>query len=73
MNRLVEELIAAELRAAVAATQELGADVIGFGELLRRKAPGLWQQVRPEWQRRYGELPVRVEARVRVKRTGLTR
>lgn len=73
MNRLVEELIAAELRAAVAVTQELGADIIGFGDLLRREAPQLWQELRADWPRRYAELPVEVEARVRVKRTGLIR
>lgn len=73
LEREAEQVIKREVEAAVAATKAAGSDPIGFGEVLRRSAPEVWQRVRGRWDETYPDLPVTVEARVEIKRTGMLR
>lgn len=52
--------------------RELGADVFGFGALIRRNHPKLWRELRDDWHGYFSRLPVQIHVDVRVQRTGLT-
>ncbi len=66
-------VVEAEIKAAITASKEAGADIIGFGEALRRANPTLWNRVVGDWSSRYRDLPVTVTVKVSIKRTGLLR
>jgi len=65
----VEQRMRAMLRLA---QQELEADVVGFGALVRRTNPQLWRQLRQDWHAYFRDLPVHINVEVKVRRTGLT-
>lgn len=73
LGRLVAAQVRKEAEAALAATKRAGADVVGFGETLRQRRPALWHSVMQEWDERYASLPVRVEVKVVMRRTGIIR
>ena len=65
----VEERMRAMLRLA---QEELEADVVGFGAIVRRRYPELWRELRRDWHAYYRDLPVYITVDVKVRRTGLT-
>ncbi|MDD4237622.1 MAG: Ger(x)C family spore germination protein [Desulfotomaculaceae bacterium] len=72
----IEEALAGaiqlEVEAALAkAQQEYGSDIFGFGPAVHRKYPGVWKEIKADWQETYHDLPVYVEIDTRIARTGL--
>jgi spore germination protein KC len=65
--RVIEE----EAAMAVARAQEMRADIFGFGEAVRRKYPRYWKQVEGNWREHFAVLPVEIQAKVRIRRTGM--
>lgn len=72
-EREAERRIKESVEAAIAATKEVGSDVIGFGEVMRTSATSVWKGVAKDWDETYPRLPVTVEVRVEIKRTGMLR
>lgn len=72
---LEEELsraIRGEVEAALARLQgEYRADAFGFGEAVHRKYPRAWRQIKGEWEGYFAALPVEVEVKTSIRRTGL--
>lgn len=51
--------------------RELRADAAGFGQMIARADPSLWEHLRPLWPELLPHLPVRIQVEARVRRTGL--
>lgn len=68
----VAKHIEGEIRAALAATQRLGADVFGFGVILHRQNPGEWERIKNRWPDLYRNLPVTINVKIKFVSTGLT-
>lgn len=74
---LVERKLSAELQRMlsemIAQTQkEFKADVIGFGSALHIQHPYAWKKLRSEWNDKYPEVPVKVNATMHLERIGRT-
>lgn len=73
MDEAVNRAIEGEVKAALDKAQTgLGADIFGFGEAIRRRLPGEWETLGPVWDQVFPHVPVEANARVKVKRVGLT-
>jgi spore germination protein KC len=72
----IEEALAGaiqtEVEAALAKAQhEYQSDIFGFGEVVHRKYPAIWKELKPDWAEIYRNLPVYLEIDARIRRTGL--
>ncbi|HHY95443.1 MAG TPA: hypothetical protein GX513_10620, partial [Firmicutes bacterium] len=72
LERALAEALGQDLTSALRYTQEMGADVFGFGWWLYRRQPLRWFAVREHWDRIYENLPVDVQVEVRVRAEGMT-
>lgn len=52
-------------------TQAMEADVFGFGEIINRKHPKLWKDMKEDWQYIYSDLTVKVKVEVKIRGTGM--
>lgn len=55
-------------------TQRAGADIFGFGELVRAKKPGYWNKhvrTKEKWQEMYKNVPVHVQTDFKIRRVGM--
>ncbi|MCE3200011.1 Ger(x)C family spore germination protein [Paenibacillus sonchi] len=50
--------------------KELRADVAGFGTKVKVNYPAYWDQVKDNWQDTFSEIPVNVQVKVQIERTG---
>lgn len=58
----------------IAKTQQLGADIFGFGELVRAKQPAYWDQnirTAERWQIMYKQIPIHVDVKIMIRRVGM--
>lgn len=73
--RAAEQLINEEVRnyclKAVATCQSLGADALGFGDLIHRTNPAYWKQIGDRWRDYFPVVKVRVSADFTINNTGL--
>ncbi|MDI6825264.1 MAG: Ger(x)C family spore germination protein [Bacillota bacterium] len=72
LERALAAALTQDLASALRRTQEMGADVFGFGWWLYRKRPQQWFAVREHWDKIYGHLPVDVQVEVKLRSEGLT-
>ena len=59
-----------EISAALHQARALKADIFGFGDMIYRRYPAVWKEIKPEWDRIFPELEVTVEVDARLRRTG---
>jgi len=55
-------------------TQQLGADIFGFGELVRAKQPAYWDRnirTAEKWQIMYKQIPIHVDVKIMIRRVGM--
>lgn len=72
LERQLGRRLEQELRATVRHLhRELGADAAGFGQMIARGDPKLWNHLAARWHERIADLPVRVTVQARLRRTGL--
>lgn len=57
-----------DLRHVVRRLQQLNADILGYGELLRAKRPDLWRRI--DWQKEFPRTEIRVRVDFEIGRTG---
>jgi len=71
----VEELVNREVERrclmAVAKCQELNSDVLGLGELLHRRKPKVWKEVKADWGEVFPTVKVEVKAEFKIENSGL--
>lgn len=48
------------------------ADIFGFGEMIHRKDPTLWKELRKDWDKNFATLPVEITVNAKIKRIGTT-
>ncbi len=69
MSREIEE----RMRKALAVLRELNVDAVGFGELIHRDLPQVWQQIRDDWKEKwFREVEVVIDVDAQARRTGLS-
>ncbi|HEU5139738.1 MAG TPA: Ger(x)C family spore germination protein [Bacillales bacterium] len=51
--------------------KDLKVDVAGFGEQIRIHAPGLWDQLKSNWDNRFSEVPIKVNLDITIQSYGL--
>ncbi|NPV90044.1 MAG: Ger(x)C family spore germination protein [Firmicutes bacterium] len=71
MEELVDQEAERICMKAVQRAQLLGADVLGFGDRLRRAEPKAWKGVKEDWTSIFPTVPVRVRADLRVEHIGI--
>ena len=62
-----------EVLASVKKAQELGSDVFGFGQALKRHYPQAWDQFGSSWEEVFPAVRVEVGVESKIRRTHLTR
>lgn len=72
LNDLVNREVVRRCQLAVARSQELRSDVFGFGDLLHRKHPRLWKEIKEEWGEIFPTVTVNISSEYTVEHTGLT-
>ncbi len=58
----------------IAKSQQLGADIFGFGELVRAKQPTYWDRnirTAERWQIMYKQIPIHVDVKIVIRRVGM--
>lgn len=58
----------------IAHTQQLGADIFGFGEMVRAKSPAYWDRnirTAERWQRMYKEIKIHIDIKLEIRRVGM--
>ncbi|WP_059105704.1 Ger(x)C family spore germination protein [Shouchella shacheensis] len=69
-----EEAIVQAAQGLIKKTQETGSDIFGFGEHIRAKHPGYWNQeieTKERWQEMYKDVEVDVECMYHIRRVGM--
>lgn len=69
LNKHVEETV---LRTIAKVQKEYGTDVFGFSDTLRRKNLSVWKSVKNDWEEEFRKAEVTVNAKVTVRRIGVT-
>jgi spore germination protein KC len=49
------------------------ADVFGFGRRIEMKMPGIWKQIKQDWDKFYAELEIDVDVNVKIRGSATTR
>ncbi|KJD45910.1 Ger(x)C family spore germination protein [Paenibacillus terrae] len=50
--------------------KEMRADVVGFGTKVKANYPAYWDRVKENWQDTFSQIPIDVQAKVQIERTG---
>lgn len=66
-SRVIEE----QIKDAITACQSLGADIFGFGDLVRKHHPQLWKEIGPKWEEYFSDLSCEIKAVSHIRRTGM--
>lgn len=73
---LLEELTSQEIKkdilACVNKAQRLNSDILGWGNMLEDKAPGLWQGLKNNWDQAFPNIKADVKVDYQMRRTYLT-
>lgn len=74
--KVIEQKVAQEIKDMVEkalnkAKNELEADIFGFGDRLHKRYPQIWKQVEKDWRNIYPNVKVTVNAKAKVRRTGM--
>lgn len=70
LEKKVEGKITEIVQASVEAAKGYRSDVFGFGQLIGRKFPKEWEELKQDWPNHFGKLEVAVHVDVKIKRTG---
>ena len=70
MRSAVETAVKKEIESAVTKSNELNADVFGFGECLNRKYPDQWKDMQDSWDALYKNITVNVTVKVKADGAG---
>lgn len=73
LERQSATVIENEIKSAFEKSQELNADIFGFGDALYNHYPHQWQEIEDEWPEIYPELTINIDVEANVRRTGVIR
>lgn len=53
--------------------KNFNSDIVGFGEVIHRKYPERWKQMKPNWNQYLADMDVQVDASAEIEKSGLQR
>jgi spore germination protein KC len=71
MENRFAEAIRNDIKLAIEKTQSLKSDIFGFGNAFYRKYYKEWLKMEENWPEIFAELPVEIDVRATIKRTGM--
>ncbi|MCK4258525.1 MAG: Ger(x)C family spore germination protein [Halanaerobiales bacterium] len=76
MIKILEEetkiVIEKEVRHVIElAKKKYNADIFGFGEIVHRKYPNYWKEVKEDWNAVFSETPVEIKVESSIRRSGM--
>jgi spore germination protein KC len=71
IEKIVNNTITDIIYSAVQKSQELEADIFGFGETIHHKNPKVWKEISPDWKNIYPYLTVNVNVETTIHGTGM--
>ncbi|MNC51186.1 hypothetical protein D3C75_1004680 [compost metagenome] len=71
LQEIIEEQIKDDVNAAWDALQRLGVDTPGFANIIHRKYPKDWKEVKDDWDNEFKKMELNIQVRVTIKRPGL--
>ncbi|TDT61311.1 Ger(x)C family spore germination protein [Fonticella tunisiensis] len=66
----LEEVVKEKKKLAIGKAQNLGSDIFGFGETIRRENPKAWKELKEKWNEEFERLSVDVSVDAKIRRTG---
>ncbi len=69
LEPLMERQIRFEAEAALAKARELGTDIFGFGDVIRRQHREVWAELQEDWENLFPQVPVEIEVKATLRRT----
>jgi spore germination protein KC len=73
LEELTAEAITGEVEAALSKARQLGTDIFGFAEYLRRYHPPTWERLQDEWEKHFRRLEVASKVKTKIAEVGLTK
>ncbi len=71
LNIATEAKIKEQIQSTIEIAQEnFQSDILGFGELAKRKHNKAWKESQADWDEIFGEMPIEVNVRFEIRRTG---
>ncbi len=71
----IKKIAAIEVRKrieeVISKSQEFNSDIFGFGNVIYRKHPRIWEEIEDQWDDMFPELEVNVDVSLNIRRTGL--
>ena len=71
LEQLTSQSIKENALACIHKAQLLGSDIFGWGAMISRQNPALWQQLKADWPAHFSDLQVQAEVNYSVRRTYL--
>ncbi len=71
LERSQSAAMKAEIESCLRQCQGFGADIFGFGTAIERRFPKEWRRLAPRWDREFARLKVSVDARARIRGSGI--
>ena len=66
----VEDFIKNEIMLAFYKSQQLYADFLGFSDMIYRKYPGQWKDVKANWDTIFPKIAINMDVQVKIRNTG---
>jgi spore germination protein KC len=71
LQKIIEEQIEEDIKAAWDALQRLDADTPGFANIIHRKYPKDWKEINDDWETEFKKMELKIQIKVNIKRPGL--
>ena len=75
-TKSLEQRTAQNIRSTIQSTidlsRELNSDIIGFGNLIYRKQPKLWEEIGDRWYEVFKDIDIDIKVDMNINRTGFT-
>lgn len=71
LNRRLAQVIRNDIKMAIKKAQSLKSDIFGFGNSFYRLKYQKWQDMKDKWNTKFASLPVKINVKANIKRTGL--
>ncbi|WP_168735659.1 Ger(x)C family spore germination protein [Cohnella fermenti] len=72
MERQLEEEIRSVIRNGFGETQKLQTDIVGFADMIHRRYPKRWREMKKAWSQAYAEIKLETQVDFTLRRLGLT-
>jgi spore germination protein KC len=71
MQQQVEKVIESQILAGWNSIQKLNIDLIGIANIIHRKHPKDWKNIKESWSEEFADMDINIEVKVVIKRPGL--